>query len=313
MMIPRTGPAKEYGAQDREQDQESDRIRTFSSVNVLVAAFIIVAVINGTVHSSDAFVEILKNETNASGDTIAAIGTAEVFIAGAGSPLGATLVHLHGPRAVCIVGSLVSALGMLIVTILPPTVYGFFIIQSLLSGMGFSLAYLATLVGVKETFLQRRFTALAAKDLQIKKLAEGIIMGNPSKPVDDDHDDITNQDTHENSEDQAENEYAGRSYSSIADEIINLDIPGSDELGSGKQLQYKCEECEASYKHRASLRNHIVSKHESVLYSCKYCEYKATQRNSLKKHQESIHEGVKYPCNYCDYQFVFLSNPLYLL
>ena len=81
----------------------------------------------------------------------------------------------------------------------------------------------------------RRF-AQAAKDLQIKKLAEGIIMGNPSKPVDDDNDDITNQDTHENSEDQAENEYAGRSYSSIADEIINLDIPGSDELGSGKQL-----------------------------------------------------------------------------
>ena len=43
----------------------------------------------------------------------------------------------------------------------------------------------------------RRF-AQAAKDLQIKKLAEGIIMGNPSKPVDDDNDDITNQDTHEN-------------------------------------------------------------------------------------------------------------------
>ena len=98
----------------------------------------------------------------------------------------------------------------------------------------------------------RRF-AQAAKDLQIKQLAEGIIMGPEPRDDLDNNDDISNQDIHE---DQTENEFAGRSYSSIADEIINLDIPGSDELGSGKQLQYKCEECEASYKHRQSLRNH---------------------------------------------------------
>ena len=133
-------------------------------------------------------------------------------------------------------------------------------------------------------------------------------MGNPSKPVDDDNDDITNQDTHENSEDQAENEYAGRSYSSIADEIINLDIPGSDELGSGKQLQYKCEECEASYKSKRGLSLHTSSKHEGIVYSCQYCGYKAAQQGHLKTHKESVHEGVKYQCNQCDYQATEKGN-----
>ena len=91
----------------------------------------------------------------------------------------------------------------------------------------------------------RRF-AQAAKDLQIKKLAEGIIMGPAPRDDLDNNDDTSNEDNHENGEDQAENKYAGRSYSRIADEII--DIPGSDERGSGKQLQDTCEEYEASYK-----------------------------------------------------------------
>ena len=115
----------------------------------------------------------------------------------------------------------------------------------------------------------------------------------------DNNDDTSNEDIHE---DQAEDEFAGRSYSSIADEIINLDIPGSDELGSGKQLQYKCEECEASYKSRRVLRQHTSSKHEGIVYSCQYCGYKASQQGTLKKHEEAIHEGVKYQCNHCDYQ-----------
>ena len=153
----------------------------------------------------------------------------------------------------------------------------------------------------------RRF-AQAAKDLQIKKLAEGIIMGNPSKPVDDDNDDITNQDTHENSEDQAENEYAGRSYLSIADEIINLDILGSDELGSGKQLQYKCEECEASYKSKQNLYRQTGNKHEGIVYSYQYCGYKATRKSSLKTHKEIKHEGVTYCCNQCDFLAVTQSH-----
>merc|ERR1712179_402156 len=108
--------------------------------------------------------------------------------------------------------------------------------------------------------------AEAAKDLQIKKLAENIRLGNPSGPRDDDIDDIPNEDIHEDDADEAEKEYTGRSILDAADEIINLAFPCSDELGPGKKL-YKCEECEASYKSKGALFNHTSSKHEGVCYS----------------------------------------------
>ena len=53
----------------------------------------------------------------------------------------------------------------------------------------------------------RRF-AQAAKDLQIKKLAEGIIMGPEPRDDLDNNDDTSNEDNHENGEDQTENEFA---------------------------------------------------------------------------------------------------------
>merc|ERR1712179_498393 len=56
--------------------------------------------------------------------------------------------------------------------------------------------------------------AEAAKDLQIKKLAENIRLGNPSEPRDDNNYCSPNEDIHEDNADEV-------------DEIINLDIPGS--------------------------------------------------------------------------------------
>ena len=82
-----------------------------------------------------------------------------------------------------------------------------------------------------------------------------------------------------------------------ADEIINLDLPGSDELGPGKQL-YKCDECDASYKHKESLHKHTSSKHEGICYSCKYCGYKATQQGHLKRHQESVSSDIWRYCSH---------------
>jgi len=149
--------------------------------------------------------------------------------------------------------------------------------------------------------------AEAAKDLQIKKLAENIRLGNQSGPRYDDNDDIPNEDNHEDNADEAEKEFARRSILDAADEIINLDLPGSDELGPGKQL-YKCEECEASYKSRSGLWQHTSSKHEGICYSCEYCGYKATHQSHLKTHKQSVHEGVKYSCNHCDHQATTQSS-----
>ena len=86
----------------------------------------------------------------------------------------------------------------------------------------------------------KRF-AQAAKDLQIKKLAENIRMGNPTESVDDleNNDYTSDNDLHEDNEEQTEHfkhENAGRSISDNVDEIINLDISGSYESESGKPL-----------------------------------------------------------------------------
>ena len=71
------------------------------------------------------------------------------------------------------------------------------------------------------------------------------------------------------------NTYAGRSIFDYSDEVINLDIPGSDKLWSDKQVS-KCEEFEASNNSRGGLSRHTSSKHGGVCFPCKYCRYKAT-------------------------------------
>ena len=70
-----------------------------------------------------------------------------------------------------------------------------------------------------------------AKDLQIKQLEETVkTFTNPEESEDDTymesrHGNISNQDKQANNEDVAEYVKEGRSISSIADDIINLDIP----------------------------------------------------------------------------------------
>ena len=91
----------------------------------------------------------------------------------------------------------------------------------------------------------KRF-AQAAKDLQIKKLAENIRFGSPSQPTEDldNNVDIANEDINE---EEPRKECIRRSISDIDDRIINLNIPASDEQEYIKKL-YKCEECEASFR-----------------------------------------------------------------
>ena len=79
----------------------------------------------------------------------------------------------------------------------------------------------------------KRF-ALAARALQIKKLADNIRFGNQSQHENDDEN--TSEDIIEEPEDETVEEYAGKSIPSNHDEIINLDIPGSVEPQSSKQL-----------------------------------------------------------------------------
>ena len=109
---------------------------------------------------------------------------------------------------------------------------------------------------------------------------------------------------------KTENEYTGRSTLENDGQIFKLDMPGSDELGSGNKL-YKCEKCEANYQTKAGLRQHTSSKHEGICFSCKHCEYQATTKGNLKKHQEIKHEGVRYKLDMPGSDALGSGNKLY--
>ena len=80
----------------------------------------------------------------------------------------------------------------------------------------------------------------------------------------------TQRDIPDNSENtyQEKDEYTGRSFSSIADEITNFDFTANDVHLSYSDVQltskqlYKCEECDASYKSKTALGLHKRIKHE---------------------------------------------------
>ena len=145
----------------------------------------------------------------------------------------------------------------------------------------------------------------AAKDLQIKQLAESLITGNQY----DNHQESTDGYHIKN---EAEYENRIRSISIIAGEIINLNKPAFNpgsvsSLGSSKQI-LKCQECGATYKSNMGLWRHTKSKHERTVYCCKKCSYKATLQSLLKNHQQAVHEGVKYSCNQCKYKATTQGN-----
>ena len=83
--------------------------------------------------------------------------------------------------------------------------------------------------------------AQATKDFEKKKLSESYRKGNPSESMKylEKADEISYENINKDNEDQTNDEFAGRSVLDNVDETINLDMPGSDVLGSGKQL-YNC-------------------------------------------------------------------------
>ena len=111
--------------------------------------------------------------------------------------------------------------------------------------------------------------AQVAKDLQIRKLMENIRMGNLLQPSNDhlNNDDNPNENVDENKDNQTENECDGRNIKDMDDEIINIEVPDIDALGSGKQF-YKCGGCEASYKHMGTLMQHESRKHFNFNFKC---------------------------------------------
>jgi hypothetical protein len=145
----------------------------------------------------------------------------------------------------------------------------------------------------------------AAKDLQIKQLAECFMTaGNPFLKGDK-YADADNMSSMSSDQDILTNivkEHEDDTEDDNVEEIPKVNIMTYNTGGESRSQLYKCEECEAVFKSKNGLLRHTSSKHEGIVYSCNRCEYQATRPDELKTHQQFKHEGVKYSCNQCEYQ-----------
>ena len=70
-----------------------------------------------------------------------------------------------------------------------------------------------------------------------------------------------------------------------------------------KDAKFSCRKCELSFEHNASLKKHILSKHEDVRYQCEKCDKKYSDPSALLRHKKAVHDGFNYKCEVCTKRF----------
>lgn len=68
--------------------------------------------------------------------------------------------------------------------------------------------------------------------------------------------------------------------------------------------QFKCNQCEKSYKYNANLKRHVKGAHDKTEYVCQLCGLQFTYPSNLKRHVTERHSNQKkkYKCIECTYE-----------
>jgi len=83
------------------------------------------------------------------------------------------------------------------------------------------------------------------------------------------------------------------------------------EMHQTEGITYKCELCEAEFKHKASLETHRKAHNEKreKNNACDLCEKKFHTKGQLKAHINSVHKQIKdFKCAHCDKRFSTSNN-----
>ena len=83
---------------------------------------------------------------------------------------------------------------------------------------------------------------------------------------------------------------------------------GNLEMRKFDQCEYKCEQCDAKFVGKQTLKLHIASKHDGIRLKCDQCDYESGDRRNIKRHISSAHEGNTNMCGQCDAKFVRNHN-----
>ena len=64
--------------------------------------------------------------------------------------------------------------------------------------------------------------------------------------------------------------------------------------------RFSCDECNLTYKTKASLWTHKQTIHEGKLFRCGKCSYSANYSGGLDRHKDTFHDGIIHKCQECD-------------
>ena len=98
--------------------------------------------------------------------------------------------------------------------------------------------------------------------------------------------------------------------SNIIDRDENHEKEVKEEITTWAKIdeQFRCNDCDYSTKHKATMKRHIKRKKEkpqSIIgkFQCNECEYSSNKKSNLKFHSESVHLGLsRFFCKHCDYK-----------
>ena len=122
---------------------------------IVLQAFIVSVLVDGSIYSFGIYLPVYMNEFNQGPSTIAWIGSLATGVSSGGGIFAGYLCDKYGNRIILIIGMIFISFGYLMAS-LTNAVWGLFLTQGILCGIGYSLAYNAGLSIVGQWFIKRR-------------------------------------------------------------------------------------------------------------------------------------------------------------
>jgi len=145
---------EEGGEGGEEEDVENCR-----SWLVVLASFLCICMLDGSMYSNGVFTNTLIKALEASQSAVAGAASLEVAVSSVVAPLAAYLTDRYGPRSVALAGAATAASGWFVAS-WATGLLGLIGGQSVLTGIGFGLMYIPGVVAVAGVFSKRRSLAI---------------------------------------------------------------------------------------------------------------------------------------------------------
>jgi MFS family permease len=126
---------------------------------VVFGSFMIHVICDGVAYSFGVFLDTFVDHFEASHSEVSWMGSIMLGVTWGSGPIASILTNKYGCRAVCIAGSIVAFVG-LVISIFAPNIYFMYFSFGLVSGLGLGLMYLPAIVSVNYYFEKRRSLAI---------------------------------------------------------------------------------------------------------------------------------------------------------